>query len=116
MAVVYEEVLAMLAERHPELVVVTAENRAAIRGLPARLGPRFIDVGICEQTMVGAAAGLALCGRIPVCHALATFLTLRAYEFGAPTGHRAAAVKWSAACPASSPRPTGPHQASRTWR
>jgi transketolase len=81
MAVVYEEVLAMLAERHPELVVITAENRAAIRGLPARLGPRFIDVGICEQTMVGAAAGLALCGRIPVCHALATFLTLRAYEF-----------------------------------
>src|SRR5262249_17766149 len=34
-----------------------------------------------EQTMVGAAAGLALRGRIPVVHALATFLTLRAYEF-----------------------------------
>lgn len=81
MPVVYEEVLAMLADRHPELVVVTAENRAAIRGLPPKLGPRFIDVGICEQTMIGAAAGMALCGRIPVCHALATFLTLRAYEF-----------------------------------
>ena len=60
---------------------MTAENRAAIRGLPARLGDRFIDVGICEQTMIGAAAGLALRGRIPVCHALATFLTLRAFEF-----------------------------------
>ena len=31
--------------------------------------------------MVGAAAGLALRGRIPVVHALATFLTLRAFEF-----------------------------------
>jgi transketolase len=31
--------------------------------------------------MVGAAAGMALRGRVPVCHALATFLTLRAYEF-----------------------------------
>ena len=31
--------------------------------------------------MIGAAAGLALRGRIPVCHALATFLTLRAFEF-----------------------------------
>ena len=31
--------------------------------------------------MVGAAAGLALRGRIPVAHALATFLTLRAFEF-----------------------------------
>jgi transketolase len=31
--------------------------------------------------MVGAAAGLALRGRIPVLHALATFLSMRAFEF-----------------------------------
>src|SRR6202012_652928 len=43
--------------------------------------PRFIDVGIAEQTLVGAAAGLALRGRIPVAHALAAFLTMRAFEF-----------------------------------
>ena len=61
--------------------MLTAENRAAIRGLPEALGTRFIDFGIAEQTMVGAAAGLALRGRIPVAHALATFLTLRAFEF-----------------------------------
>ncbi len=77
----YEDTLATLAEHDRRIVVMTAENRAAIRGLPARLGERFIDVGICEQTMIGAAAGLALRGRIPVCHALATFLTLRAFEF-----------------------------------
>jgi transketolase len=77
----YEDTLAALAERDPRLVVVTAENRAAIRGLPARLGERFVDVGICEQTMIGMAAGMALRGRVPVCHALATFLTLRAFEF-----------------------------------
>jgi len=77
----YEDLLATLAEQDRRIVVMTAENRAAIRGLPARLGDRFIDVGICEQTMIGAAAGLALRGRIPVCHALATFLTLRAFEF-----------------------------------
>jgi transketolase len=77
----YEDLLATLAEQDERIVVLTAENRAAIRGLPARLGDRFIDVGICEQTMIGAAAGLALRGRIPVCHALATFLTLRAFEF-----------------------------------
>ncbi|MGD0678816.1 MAG: transketolase C-terminal domain-containing protein [Polyangiaceae bacterium] len=77
----YEDLLATLAERDDRIVVVTAENRAAIRNLPPRLGDRFIDVGICEQTMVGAAAGLALRGRIPICHALATFLTLRAFEF-----------------------------------
>jgi transketolase len=77
----YEELLLDLAERDDRLVVMTAENRAAIRNLPAALGTRFIDVGICEQTMIGAAAGLALRGRIPIAHALATFLTLRAFEF-----------------------------------
>lgn len=63
------------------LLVLTAENRALIRDLPAVLGDRFIDVGICEQTMIGMAAGLALRGRIPICHALAPFLIFRAYEF-----------------------------------
>lgn len=77
----YEQALAALADRDERLVVMTAENRAAIRHLPEVLGDRFIDVGICEQTLIGAAAGLALRGRIPVVHALATFLTMRAFEF-----------------------------------
>jgi transketolase len=77
----YEETLASLCAQRDDIVVLTAENRAAIRSLPARLGSRFVDVGICEQTMVGAAAGLALRGRRPVVHALSTFLTMRAFEF-----------------------------------
>src|SRR5436305_13855158 len=77
----YEELLEEIAAEDERLVVMTAENRAAIRNLPSKLGNRFIDVGICEQTMVGAAAGLALRGRTPVAHALATFITLRAFEF-----------------------------------
>ena len=77
----YEEVLGRAAESDERVVVMTAENRVAIRNLPRTLGPRFIDVGIAEQTMVGAAAGLALRGRRPVVHALATFLTMRAFEF-----------------------------------
>jgi len=81
MTMTYEETLFQLACNDERIVVLTAENRAAIRNLPARLGNRFIDVGIAEQTMVGAATGLALRGRLPVVHALATFLTLRAFEF-----------------------------------
>jgi transketolase len=77
----YGEALRDLVLGDPRFVVLTAENRAAIRQLPDQIGDRFIDVGICEQTMIGMAAGLALRGRIPVVHALATFLTLRAFEF-----------------------------------
>jgi len=77
----YEEALLALAVEREELVVLTAENRAPIRSLPVALGARFIDVGISEQTLVGAAAGLALRGRVPVVHALASFLVMRAFEF-----------------------------------
>ena len=77
----YEDILASTAADDDRIVIMTAENRAAIRSLPSKLGRRFIDVGIAEQTMIGAAAGLALRGRIPVVHALATFLTMRAFEF-----------------------------------
>jgi transketolase len=77
----YEQALLALAREREELIVMTAENRAHIRALPQALGPRFVDVGVCEQTLVGAAAGLALRGRTPVVHALASFLTLRAFEF-----------------------------------
>jgi transketolase len=77
----YEQTLEKLCAENESIVVMTAENRAAIRNLPPKLGKRFIDVGIAEQTLIGAAAGLALRGRIPICHALATFLVFRAYEF-----------------------------------
>jgi len=77
----YEQALLALARAHEDVVVMTAENRAHLRQLPRELGPRFVDVGICEQTLIGSAAGLALRGRIPVVHALASFLTLRALEF-----------------------------------
>ena len=66
----YEQKLLELIKNDDRIVIMTAENRAAIRNLPEKIGNRFIDVGIAEQTMVGMAAGLALRGRIPLVHAL----------------------------------------------
>jgi transketolase len=77
----YEELLIETALKDERIIVMTAENRALVRNAPKALGRRFIDTGITEQTMVGMAAGLALRGRIPIVHALAPFLTMRAFEF-----------------------------------
>lgn len=77
----YEELLLQTALSDERFIVMTAENRALVRSMPQKLGNRFIDTGITEQTMIGMAAGLALRGRIPVVHALAPFLTMRAFEF-----------------------------------
>lgn len=77
----YQEVIKHTALSDEKYIVMTAENRAVVKELPPVLGPRFIDTGITEQTMIGMAAGLALRGRTPICHALAPFLIYRAYEF-----------------------------------
>lgn len=77
----YEQLLIETALNDERFIVMTAENRALVRNIPAVLGKRFLDTGITEQTMIGMAAGLALRGRIPVAHALAPFLTMRAFEF-----------------------------------
>ncbi len=79
----YEELISKIALADERFIIMTAENRALIRNIPKipALADRFIDTGITEQTMIGMAAGLALRGRVPVVHALAAFLTMRAYEF-----------------------------------
>lgn len=77
----YEQFLLEYIPQHPEFIVLTAENRAAIRNLPNILTNNFIDTGITEQALVGISAGLALRGRKPIAHALAAFLTMRAFEF-----------------------------------
>lgn len=77
----YEKLLEKLVADDDRFIVMTSENRAAIRNLPDKIGNKFIDTGITEMTQVGMAAGLALRGRIPITHALASFLTMRAFEF-----------------------------------
>jgi len=76
----YGQSLVELAAERAELVVMAAQSPAPLRGLNKALGKRFIDVGLCDETLVGAAAGLALRGRTPVVHASASVLAQRAFE------------------------------------
>ena len=77
----YEQLLLNLITNDNRFFVLTSENRSMMRNLPPAFKNNFIDVGIAEQTMIGLASGLALRGRIPIVHALATFLTMRPFEF-----------------------------------
>lgn len=81
MKMTYADIVLDLINKDDRYMIMTSENRAAFRNLPPLIKNNFIDTGIAEQTLIGMAAGLALRGRIPVVHALATFLTMRAFEF-----------------------------------
>src|SRR4030042_848537 len=77
----YEELLLQLIQTDNRYFILTSENRSMMRNLPPKFKDNFIDCGIAEQTMIGIASGLAIRGRIPIVHALATFLTMRPVEF-----------------------------------
>jgi len=77
----YEDALKEIVLDDEQYIVMTADTRSEIKNLPLLLGERFIDTGISEQTLIAAASGFALRGRIPIIHAMSAFLTMRGFEF-----------------------------------
>ena len=78
----YGEALRDLAGEYKDLVVLDADLAAATKtGVFKKACPeRFFDCGIAEANMMGVAAGLAACGKIPFASTFAMFAAGRAYE------------------------------------
>lgn len=78
----YGEALAELSQQYPQVVVLDADLAAATKsGTFKKACPeRFVNVGIAECNMIGIAAGLATCGKIPFATSFAMFSTGRAFE------------------------------------
>lgn len=71
-----------LAKTNKDVVVLDADLAAATKtSIFQKAFPgRFIDCGIAECNMMGVAAGLAACGKIPFAASFAMFSTGRAFE------------------------------------
>ena len=78
----YGEALKELAAEYKDLVVLDADLAAATKtGVFKKACPeRFFDCGIAESNMMGVAAGLASCGKIPFASTFAMFAAGRAFE------------------------------------
>jgi transketolase len=78
----YGLALAELGDRYPNVVVLDADLAEATKTVifKKKFPERFIDCGIAECNMVGVAAGLATCGKIPFATSFAMFSTGRAFE------------------------------------
>jgi transketolase len=84
------QTLVELAERDPAIVLLTADlGYSVLEPFQVRFPKRFFNVGVAEQNMLGIATGLAEAGFIPFVYSIATFLSLRAYEFirNGPVAH-----------------------------
>ena len=78
----YGNALVELAKKHDDLVVLDADLAAATKtGIFKKEFPdRHIDCGIAEANMMGIAAGLSTCGKVPFASTFAMFAAGRAYE------------------------------------
>ena len=78
----YGLALVELGEQNPDIVVLDADLAEATKSafFRDRFPERFVECGIAEQNMIGVAAGLATCGKIPFASTFAMFATGRAFE------------------------------------
>ena len=78
----YGNALVELGQEHEDLVVLDADLAGATKtGTFKKAFPdRHIDCGIAEANMMGIAAGLATCGKVPFASSFAMFATGRAFE------------------------------------
>ena len=78
----FGKMLAALADKYPELVVLDADLAGATKSgeFKKACPERFLDMGIAEADMIGVAAGLAACGKKPFACSFAMFTAGRAYE------------------------------------
>lgn len=78
----YGKTLVELGKEMEEIVVLDADlSKSTKTVLFAKEFPdRFFNMGIAEQNLIGTAAGLSTCGKIPFASTFAMFATGRAFE------------------------------------
>ena len=91
MRAAFARTLAELAENDSRIVLLTGDlGYKALEPFSDRFPERFLNVGVAEQNMVGLATGLATSGFVPFVYSIATFASLRGYEFirNGPIAHQ----------------------------
>lgn len=78
----YGLALVELGEQNPDIVALDADLAEATKSsfFKEKFPERFVDCGIAECNMIGVAAGLATCGKIPFASSFAMFAAGRAFE------------------------------------
>ena len=78
----YGEALKELGQENKNVVVLDADLSGSTQTgvFKGEFPERFFNMGIAEQNLIGTAAGLSTCGKIPFASTFAMFATGRAFE------------------------------------
>ena len=82
MRTAYLDSLYELAKRDKRVYALISDNGAIVYDKYRRdLSKQYLNLGISEANMLGMAAGMASCGKIPFAYTIGAFLAYRAFEF-----------------------------------
>lgn len=82
MRTAYLDTLYELARNDKRVYALISDNGAIVYDKFRRDFPeQYLNLGISESNMVGVAAGMASCGKIPFAYTIGAFLAYRAFEF-----------------------------------
>lgn len=82
MRTAYLDTLYDLASKDKRVYALISDNGAIVYDKYRRdLESQYLNLGISEANMLGMAAGMASCGKIPFAYTIGAFLAYRAYEF-----------------------------------
>ncbi|MFB7330329.1 transketolase [Streptomyces adustus] len=76
----YRDTLLPLLRRRPELMCLDSDTGLFGAEWAEAAGEQYLNLGIAEHNLMGVAAGMAACGRIPFVNTMAAFATSRALE------------------------------------
>lgn len=82
MRTAYLNTLYDLASKDKRVYALISDNGAIVYDKYRRdLASQYLNLGISEANMLGMAAGMASCGKIPYAYTIGAFLAYRAFEF-----------------------------------
>lgn len=82
MRTAYLDTLYELAQKDKRVYALISDNGAIVYDKYRRdLPEQYLNLGISEANMIGMAAGMASCGKIPFAYTIGAFLAYRAFEF-----------------------------------
>lgn len=82
MRTAYLDTLYELAKKDKRVYALISDNGAIVYDKYRRdLADQYLNLGISEANMIGMAAGMASCGKIPFAYTIGAFLAYRAFEF-----------------------------------
>lgn len=82
MRTAYLDTLYELAQKDKRVYALISDNGAIVYDkYRSDLPEQYLNLGISEANMIGMAAGMASCGKIPFAYTIGAFLAYRAFEF-----------------------------------